>query len=57
MTAEMATRADLSEIEDQIVSADTGDYDQLLDVCASIVNVLKDLNSRIGSLEDRFTDN
>ena len=52
MLAEMTTKADISEIEDQIATAQVGDGDQLLDICASILNVLKDLNQRIGELED-----
>lgn len=56
LIAELSTKADLSEIEDQIVTADVGDGNQLLDICASILNVLKDLNQRIGELEDANTE-
>lgn len=52
MITEMLTKANLSEIEDQIATAEVGDYNELLNVCASILSVLKDLNQRIGKLED-----
>lgn len=51
MLAEMTTSADLSNIQDQIATAQVGDGDRLLDICTAIVEVLKELNSRIGDLE------